>query len=565
MQFGGNSRRANGHAEPRLGPGSDRRLTGLSPVTGLQVRTRQRVRNGLSSSLVITVREHQSGVQISSGARAASRSVSLPAAQIVLTTVIVFGVPFALFYRLILFHFYVRGGFLIDTGLLGSLMWHNTLALILPPSLGGQSFFATHVTPLLSLLSAASFVLPVTMPQMFAGFIGLCHGLLASGMFWLLVQGHDMRRGWKLALAALASIAFAFNGLALSIARYPHFEIFGAACLLFFFVALVLERRAIAIVSFALALITREDVGLHAFGFLTVWLGINWLRGAGEKPMSGLNTRLAGFAVAGLAYSATALLLQHWAFPEASSFVRIYLGEPAFSQVSGKLLTMRAFGWMMMHSAVFLPAAAILVWAERAREPFIIAGYIACIPWALLHLIAVSDHAGWMVAYYAYPFLVAMAWPLLAGVTLAGPAPAETFKPALQVLGLVGLTLLPFGQDYDPGKIPLPGAFLQAPSVDQQHRTDEAIDAIVAARPVLGRLVVDRSVAGLAPLSFARVEIAGWEEAPANTVVFLEDGFDSQRLRALPDLPTRFAVPGTAVRIMTDRPEMTLRDIGLPR
>jgi hypothetical protein len=509
---------------------------------------------------VIAAREHQSGVQIPPGARAVSRSVSLSPAPIVLATVIVFGVPFAMFYRLILFHFYVQGGFLIDTGLLGSLMWHNTWALPLPASLGGQSFFATHVTPLLSLVSAASFVLPLTMPQMFAGFIGLCHGLLASGMFWLLVQGHGMRRGWGLALAALASVAFAFNGLALSIARYPHFEMFGAACLLFFFVALVLERRAIAIVSFALALVTREDAGLHAFGFLTVWLGINWLRGGGI----GQNARLASFAVTGLTYSATVLLLQHCAFPGESSFARIYLGEPAFSQVSRKLLTLRAFGWMMMHSAVFLPAVAILAWAERIREPFIIAGYVACIPWALLHLIAASEHAGWMVGYYAYPFLVAIAWPLLAGATPNGPAPVETFKPAFQVLGLVGLTLLPFGQDYDPGKISLPGAFLRAPSVDQQHRTDQAIDAIVAARQVLGRLAVDRSVAGLAPLSFARTEIAGWEEAPANTVVFLEDGFDSQRLRMLPGMPTRFAVPGTTVRIMTDRPEATLREVGLP-
>jgi hypothetical protein len=81
---------------------------------------------------------------------------------------------------------------------------------------------------------------------------------------------------------------------------------------------------------------------------------------------------------------------------------------------------------------------------------------------------------------------------------------------------------------------------------------------------VLGRLVVDRSVAGLAPLSFARTEVAGSEEAPTDTVVFLEDGFDSQRLRALPDLPVHYAVPGTMVRIMTDRPESTLWEIGIP-
>jgi hypothetical protein len=130
-------------------------------------------------------------------------------------------------------------------------------------------------------------------------------------------------------------------------------------------------------------------------------------------------------------------------------------------------------------------------------------------------------------------------------------------------MGLVGLTLLPIGQDYDPGKIPFPGAFLHAPSAEQQRQTDRAIETMVTAHPVLGQLVVDRSVAGLAPLSFARTEIAGSEDAPANTVVFLEDGFDSQRLRTLPNLPVHYAVPGTMVRIMTDRPESTLREIGL--
>jgi hypothetical protein len=541
----------------------DRVEPGVHPVTGLQVGTRETAQNGQSRSDVIAAREQQPGVHIPSGTRAASRFTSMLPVQIVLATVVVFGVPFALFYRLILFHFYVRGGFLLDTGLLGSLMWHNTFALTMPANLGGQSFFAIHVAPLLSLVSAASDLLPFTMPRLFGSFIGICHGLLALGMFWLLVQGHGMRRGWELALAALAAVAFAFNGLALAIARYPHFEIFAAACLLLFFVALVLEQRAIAIVSFMLALATREDVGLHAFGFLTLWLGVNWLRGAGEGQISGLNARLAGFAVAGLTYSTMALLLQHWAFPGSSSFVRIYLGEPALSHVSRNLVTMRVFGWVMIHSAVFLPAAAILVWAERSREPFIIAGFVACIPWALLHLLAVSDYAGWMVGYYAYPFLVALAWPLLAGVTPSNKAPINPFKPALQVLALVGLTLLPLGSDFDPGKIPLPGAFLHAPSAEQQRQTDRAIAAVVAAGPALGHLVVDRSVAGLAPLSFARTEIAGSEEAPANTVVFMEDGFDSQRLRALPDLPVRYAVPGTMVRIMTDRPESILREIGL--
>ena len=57
--------------------------------------------------------------------------------QTVMAAVIVFGVPFAMFYRLIMFHFYVRGGLLFDSGLLASLMWHSPIALPMPQALGG--------------------------------------------------------------------------------------------------------------------------------------------------------------------------------------------------------------------------------------------------------------------------------------------------------------------------------------------------------------------------------------------------------------------------------------------
>jgi hypothetical protein len=484
-------------------------------------------------------------------------SLPIPCAAIV-----VFGVPLVLFYRLILFHFYVRGSFPQDTGLLASLMWHSTSALNLPPSLGGFSFFAQHVAPVLILVSAVSDVLPLTMPQLFASFVGLCHGLLALGVFWLLVGGYGMRRGLPLVLAALASTAFAFNGLAIAIVRYPHFETLAAACLLVSFVALVLGHRSIAAVSFLVALATREDAGLHAFGFLTVWVGINWLRGVPWRR----NIWITGFAAGGLFSSTIALALQHGAFPGSSSFVRVYLGDPPLSHVTLALLEDRLCGWFWLHPAIILPAVVALTWSIRTRDPYIVAGYVACIPWAVLHFLAASDLAGLMVGYYAYPFLVAMAWPWLAVVIRGKEAPQrETFglRPAAYLLAITGLSLLPIGADYDPGRIALPEAFLNPPSAAQQIETDRAVAALAAARPALGRLVVDRSVAALLPLAFDSDEIAGTAEGPADTVVFLADGFDAARLAGMPELPVRASVPDTAIRIMTDRPRATLRDLAI--
>src|ERR1700730_12555816 len=58
------------------------------------------------------------------------------------------GIPFVAFANLVLFHFYVRGSFVLDSGLLASLMWHSNAALTQPARPCGCSFFSTRVSPL---------------------------------------------------------------------------------------------------------------------------------------------------------------------------------------------------------------------------------------------------------------------------------------------------------------------------------------------------------------------------------------------------------------------------------
>ena len=54
--------------------------------------------------------------------------------SIAVAGVIAVALPFAGFTSLMLVHFYVRGSFLMDTGLLASLMWHSDAALTMPPA-----------------------------------------------------------------------------------------------------------------------------------------------------------------------------------------------------------------------------------------------------------------------------------------------------------------------------------------------------------------------------------------------------------------------------------------------
>ena len=480
-----------------------------------------------------------------------------------LTASAVFGIPFYLFNNLILYHFYIQGGLLIDTGLLGSLMWRIAPSLPVPPWYGEGSFFAVHVAPLMLLVSTVSEVLPLTMPQTFAAFVGICHGLLALAIFALLASGDVVRHGLTLLLAALASIGFACAGLALAIALFPHFEMFGAACLLLSFAALARERWTLGAVWFLLALFTREDVGLHAFVFLSLWAAANWRR---DVPW-GRNRWIVRFAFAGLFYSAFVMLGQRLLFPGPSTFIAVYVGDPPFGHLSWQRIATRLQGWADAHtSSIALPGLGVVAWAFWKRDPVVLFGYIACIPWAILQLLSVREFSGVMLGYYAYPFIIAIAWPLIAGLIRPqqpGP-PGVLWGPAVGMLALVALSLAPIGHVYNLANIPLPRAMLFPPSSTQQLATNRAVAALATAPPALGRLLVDDSIAALQPFSFTRRDIALLANARSNTVAYFQHGMLAASLRDRANLLHHYLVPGAEIRIDTDRSPDAMQSLGIP-
>jgi hypothetical protein len=477
-----------------------------------------------------------------------------------LAALAVFGSPFWFFYNLVLYHFYIQGGLLIDSGLLGSLMWRIAPSMPLPAWYGQGSFFAVHVAPIMLLASGVSELFPLTMPQTFASFVGISHGLLALAIFALLASRDVARHAAVLLLAALVSIGFACTGLPLAIALFPHFELFGAACLLLSFAALARDRRTAAIVCFLFALSTREDIGLHAFVFLSFWAAMNWWR---DVPWR-LNRWIVGFAFAGALYSAVVLLAQHLAFPGHSSFYAVYIGDPPFAHLSWRRVATRLQGWAMVHtSSIVLPGLGVVGWAFWKRDPTVLLGYVACIPWALLQLFSVREFSGVMLGYYAYPFVIAIAWPLLAG-QIRQQSSGRYWAPTIGMLALVALGLAPVGQVYNLANIPLPKAFFSPPSAARQSATDRAVAALAARPPILGRLVVDDSVAALEPFAFARRDIALLAHAPSNTIAYFQDGMLAISLRAGANLPYHYRVPGTAIRIDADRPLSAMQSAGLP-
>ena len=480
-------------------------------------------------------------------------------AGIAAAAMLAIGIPFAAFANLVLFHFYVRGSFVLDSGLLASLMWHGNATLTQPASLGGGSFFGTHVSLLFLPASALSWCLPFSMPQFFAGFVGFSHALLALAVFWLLVEGFALRRGMGPWIAALAALGFAFSGLAIAIARYPHFETLIAAFFLLFAVAQVLGHRRLAVAFFVLGLATREDAGFHYVAILGLLVTLNLAYGV---PLRQQRTEWT-FALAALFYAIAVMAAQHLLFPGTSAFVRVYLGDPPLAHLSAGLIADRMLSFLVGRPYILYPALGACIWAVRARNPCVVLAFAAAIPWVLVHLLAKSPLAGTLVSYYAFPFLIALAWPLL-GVMRQRQRTGDAGDSTSVIVGFATLLVLSFIPGigiHDPGQLPLPQAFWDPPSRARQAATDRAVAAISAARPVLGRLLVDNSIAALAPNGFVQREVPflqGNETAPSetttspDTVVFFAEGYDARRLRAIADaagLTRRYSMPGTQVHL----------------
>jgi uncharacterized membrane protein len=486
---------------------------------------------------------------------AISRSLHRERCFALLGAVATFAVPFAAFTSLVLYHFYVKGSFLLDSGLLAYLVAHGDPILPSPHVLGGQSFFATHLSPIFLITAQLRRWLPVSDAQFFALFIGFCHALPGIGVFWLLRSSYGLRRPAGIALAALLGMAFSLNGLALAIARYPHFEILIVGGVILFAVALSRGQHLVAAVCFVLCLATREDAGFHLFAILFVLIALNRWYG---MPWSAQRAEIA-FAAIALTFSLGEILVQMATAEGQSSLVRIYLGDPPFGSLSREIITERLLGYFVYRTYLVLPAAIALLWAVRTRNPYILVGYVAFVPYLLLHLTAQSDIAATLSGYYAYPLMIAAFWPLL-GVLLDRRRRAVQGTATVPVLVFAVMIYASFAsvpRQYNPGGLEFPASLVSPPSLARQSATDRAIAELSRSKALLGKVVVDDSVLALAPDDYERSEtlLANTHEAP-DTAIFFENGYGVKAVRAMAagaNLTRRYRVPGTSIRLATNR------------
>jgi hypothetical protein len=214
-----------------------------------------------------------------------------------------------------------------------------------------------------------------------------------------------------------------------------------------------------------------------------------------------------------------------------------------------------------------LPAFAALIWAIARRNPQVILGYAAFVPWGLLHLAAARDMQGALPSYYAFPYMFASFWPLV-GLFIDRQHSRDE-RPFLEpILGFALLTaasFVPSANQHNPAHIDLPAGFVALPSAARQAATDQALTQLGRAAG-LGRVVVDQSVLALTPEFYRSDEALSLTTArDFDSVIYFAHGLQSRLVRetvANSGLDRVYMVPGTEIRVATNRPIDGLR--GLP-
>ena len=485
-----------------------------------------------------------------------------------IAAITVVAVSFSAYAISILYSFYGIGSSFHDAGWSAYLIHEADLEIHNPPCVDeGVSWFNSHISPLFLATSALGHLVPLSRIQFYAAYIGISHALPAIAVFWLLVSGYRMTRPAPCLAAALLALLFSFDGLALAIARFPHFTMFIVGTGTMFLVALILRRVALALLFFLLCLSTREDAGFHLFSLLSILFVLERRQGIPWREQK----QTVIFAALALLYSTCVVGLQHaLSSREYSLLVNEYLGDPFFSGANISSMGERLLGWMAYRSYVVIPAICALIWAIVRRNAYIVLGYVAFVPWGLLHLMAAREIVGTLPSYYAFPYMFASLWPLIA--ILIQQRHSGDVRFAFEPLcGFALLTAGSFaGSQYlhNPTHMALPAGFFSPPSLARQAATDRALERLAGAQE-LETTLVDQSVLALVPELYRAQNILSAEShVDPNSIIFFAGGFESARARdiaAEARLEREYEVAGTPLRIVTNHSLRGLEELTLVR
>ncbi len=333
-----------------------------------------------------------------------------------------FVIPMFLVTNYTLNHFYVVGGFVFDSGWFAYIFTHSTFFPPKNPPILYGSYFDIHISPILylytaiyQLLCAMGFHAHAVI--FFSVINGMWFGFFSLAGYYLLLFSATPLIKPRFVSAFIFALLLLFNGISLSIISFPHFEILICIFLLWFFVFFVRGKILLSIVMLLFGLLVREDAGLHYFGLFFLLAVYGYF--TRKPPVIQINymffLKLSLFC---LAYALIVIALQR-CFCGHNALSRIYLGVPTWHHVTWALLKQRAHIYFFERAYIWLPMIVILCLAYVRHNLFLVLGILSALPWMIFSFFALSDLAGTLAIYYAYPVLIAMLWPAVANAFYA--------------------------------------------------------------------------------------------------------------------------------------------------
>jgi hypothetical protein len=258
--------------------------------------------------------------------------------------------------RYMLNHFFVRAPYLLDTGMLSGLSYHNGVLLETPKIACNyvDLYYDVYFSPMTSLFSVASYVAPVGRLEWYVFIQALVYVPIGFAVYAVASRLDSASALRRLPITVAAALAFAFSGHVLWMVGYPHFEAAmpGLTCLLLG--AVVTGRNALAWISLVLAASVRQDGGIHIAMALSPLIFLRW-RGLEMLPSMRKLLVMSGVAVAISAFGMLSMKLFFTPFPRLS---QAYLGSPLYSHLNAELLSSRFEHFLSTNQLIYIPFLA---------------------------------------------------------------------------------------------------------------------------------------------------------------------------------------------------------------
>jgi hypothetical protein len=224
------------------------------------------------------------------------------------------------------------------------------------------------------------------------------------------------------------------------------------------------------------------------------------------------------------------------------------------------MLTERLGIYVSTRQHLYFPAIATLIMAlYPQRRLGLLIGFVAYIPWFLLHFVAITEMPGLLKAYYAYPYVVSLAWPLIWPWMGSQPPTVQTKRWGIKTFTVVLIASIVGGWISPAGSADL--------SPLTRHTNRQAFDSLgqtlATSSTVLKPLYVDESVATLFPQQFQPEELLSHpsKQPAVKTVLYCEPSLEPDLLNTLwrsQTFETQYQIRDTPLRMQTNLSEKEL-------